>query len=192
MLLTGFGPFASFETNCTQIIAERLDHAVIRNAQIHSVVAPVEFGQDVALLIPAIEQLKPEIVVSLGMDARAECMYIEEIAGNHKEDPQTGELLPIIKDAPRFLDANWDVPRIVRALNDAGYFSKSRRSENSTYLCNHIFYQALYHKLETGNSYQCGFVHIPIPTDMGGTICRLTTEQFVSAVTVVIEQALQS
>ena len=80
VLLTGFVPFGDFSLNPSQQIAEALHGERIEGHRVESLVLPVEFGLDVESVLPAIEQIQPHLVLSLGLAARAPCLCQPSVA----------------------------------------------------------------------------------------------------------------
>lgn len=99
VLLTGFEPFGEHKVNPSQQIAERLNGETIAGARITSLVLPVAFGKDTAQVLPAIEELEPALVLSLGLAAGRSTIDVEMFAINHRNAGQTGILVPIIGTA---------------------------------------------------------------------------------------------
>jgi pyrrolidone-carboxylate peptidase len=71
VLVTGFEPFGSHSINPSQIIAETLNGSILNDAEIIGLVLPVDFNKSVENTIEAIEHYQPDLVISLGLDARS-------------------------------------------------------------------------------------------------------------------------
>jgi pyroglutamyl-peptidase len=153
LILTGFGPFGSFETNPSQVLVERMGRPLS--------VLEVSFS--------AVEQwldiLDPEsfdALLMVGVDGRASRMRLETVGKNLIGDAPdvTGRCLAgaaIAVGGPERLGSTlwYDV------LNDAGFMSESLCLESNddagSYLCNFALYSALHRFPDK----KVGFLHIP-------------------------------
>ena len=91
VLITGFEPFGGYDTNPSQLIAETLNGQEVAGAQIVGITVPVEFNESVATVTQAIDDLHPIIVVSIGLEARAHTIHIENVGVNLQRDPYDTE-----------------------------------------------------------------------------------------------------
>ena len=114
VLLTSFVPFGDFSLNPSQQIAEALHGERIEGHRVESLVLPVEFGLDVESVLPAIEQIQPHLVLSLGVAARAPCLWVERIALNLRR-VEGGER-PIIERGPAAYFARLEAESVASAV----------------------------------------------------------------------------
>ena len=165
VLVTGFEPFGNFAVNPSQLIAESLNGSILHEAEIVGVVLPVDFNESVKMTTDAIEHYHPNLVISLGLNARARVIEIEKIGVNLKRYP---------KD-----DGTWSLPRRIdvsgpflrfSSIHSIDIVRKIRESNISvqesyfagTYACNLLFYQLLGYTSEQNSSTKVGFIHIPL------------------------------
>lgn len=186
ILLTGFGPYGSFTRNPAQYVAECLNGAVISQAHVNGLPLPVEYGADTSLVFEAVKRHQPDAVVCLGLDDEAHVIFLEEVAGNHRELDDGSGLVEIIESAPQFLKVTIPARDITAELRIKGFSAATRRYVDSVYFCNHILYNVLYAAATSIKPYCAGFVHLPTPTDWGGAKSSLTSDQLVEAIRVVI------
>lgn len=192
VLVTGFEPFGSYEMNPSQLIAEALNGTTIDDADIIGVVLPVNFTTSVEQAREAIEQYHPEVVLSLGLNARAQGIRVEKIGINLK----------------RYLnnDGTWSFPRRIDPSGPFLRFSplpafaivEKIREENISaqfscyagiYQCNSLLYQLLDFKTGYNGTRRIGFIHVPLldSQDPEG----MPLQSMVSAVRIAIQVSLQ-
>lgn len=80
LLVTGFEPFLHYKINPTMQIVENLDGETIGDYRIVGRILSVDFQQSAEQLKQYIEEVKPQIIISLGLaggrfknNARAHC-----------------------------------------------------------------------------------------------------------------------
>lgn len=161
ILLTGFEPFGSFETNPSQQIAERLHGENIGGARVVGLTLPVVFGEDTALAFAAIADHRPRLVLSLGLAAGISCLDMERFAVNLKAEEDVKTQTPIIADGFAALLATVNVEAMAMAAREAGVPAQAH-SFAGAYLCNHLFYQILHYAQQWDLEYRAGFVHLPL------------------------------
>ncbi|KHE72904.1 pyroglutamyl-peptidase I [Halobacillus sp. BBL2006] len=166
LLLTGFEPFLNFSINPTQQIVRELDGMELNGLTIIGKVLSVNYEKSGEELLHYIEEVQPDVVLSLGLAAGRHKLTPERIAincdeskdkDNHGHTPD-GE--PIMKDGPDGLFSTLPIQAFVERLIDRGYPAEISNTAG-TYLCNHVMYQGLYHFREHQRSVPCGFVHMP-------------------------------
>lgn len=159
VIVTGFEPFGNFKENPSAQIAEQLHGRTIGDVMVSSLVLPVAFGQDTARLFPAIEELQPQFVLSLGLAARATCLQVERIALNlqNADDRE----VPIVEDGPAAYFATLDVDQIATAVKNRGTPAQPHVYAG-TYLCNHVMYQTLHLAATQPIPLRSGFIHLPL------------------------------
>ncbi|HWR27585.1 MAG TPA: hypothetical protein VN377_04000, partial [Candidatus Thermoplasmatota archaeon] len=79
VLVTGFEPFGTYPINPSQVIAETLNGSTLHDAEIIGIILPVNFTTSVERAKEAIELYKPDVVISLGLNAKAEVIEVEKI-----------------------------------------------------------------------------------------------------------------
>jgi pyroglutamyl-peptidase len=165
VLITGFESFGNYTVNPSQLIAEALNGTMLNDAEIVGVVLPVDFNESVEITTDAIQYYQPDLVLSLGLNARSQDIRVEKIGLNLKRYP---------KD-----DGTWSFPRridvmgpflrisplhtadIVRKIRDAN-ISVQQSFFAGTYVCNTVFYQVLGYVSEQNISRKMGFIHVPL------------------------------
>ncbi|MGX1262256.1 pyroglutamyl-peptidase [Rossellomorea marisflavi] len=165
VLLTGFEAFLGMESNPTEIIVRQLDGSTVAGNTIIGKVLPVDFTQSAGILLAAIKEHEPDVVLSLGLAAGRNRITPERIAINcmDGEPDNAGNRYDgqkIIEDAP---DAYFSTLPIKEFEMELRRQSLPAGISNTagTYLCNQIMYAARHH-IETHQlKIRSGFVHIP-------------------------------
>ncbi|NGP44747.1 peptidase C15 [Bacillaceae bacterium SIJ1] len=158
ILLTGFEPFGSFESNPTQYIAKALDKTQFGDAVVESIVLPVEFDKGPAVALKAVHDCKPDIVIATGMAAGRDRITPERVAINWGEGKtalgfrESGKLE---QDGPDGLFSRLPLEELVSQLEREGIWAKISNTAG-TYVCNAVMYTLLHH-----TSIPAGFIHVP-------------------------------
>lgn len=168
ILLTGFEPFAGEPRNPAGEIAAALDGLRLGDAQVASVVLPVDRAAAWPWAAAALEQSTPAAVVSLGLAREDAVIRIERIAVNVDDysipdaSDQRPVNEPIEPDGPAAYRATIPAESLVAALRAAGVPARVSHSAG-TYLCNHVFYRFLHAAAQCPPQARprVTFVHVP-------------------------------
>jgi pyroglutamyl-peptidase len=191
VLVTGFEPFGIHTTNPSQVIAETLNGSTLNDAEIIGIVLPVNFTASVEKAREAIELYHPDVVISLGLNAKAEFIEVEKIGVNIKRYPKDDGSWSF----PQRIDTNGPFLRIshlkandiVRKIRDADIPAKQSFFAGS-YICNALFYGLLGYTKDQGLNTSIGFIHVPLldSQDPEG----MALETMVDAVKIAIQDCL--
>lgn len=170
LLLTGFEPFGGDDVNPSGEVAKKLGGLEIAGRTVVSKVLPVEWGTAKRVLEGYIDELDPEVVLSLGLAAGRPEICVEKVAINYTADakdnagqvPQDRAISPIGADA---YFATIPTEKIVKALVQAKIPARLSFSAG-TYLCNYVFYVAVHHIKITDKKALSGFIHVPATPEM--------------------------
>lgn len=165
VLITGFEPFGNYTVNPSQLIAEALNGTMLNDAEIIGVVLPVDFNESVEITTDAIQYYQPDLVLSLGLNARSQDIRVEKIGLNLKRYPKDDGTWSF----PRRIDVAGPLLRIsplhtvdiVRKIREAN-ISVQQSFFAGTYVCNTVFYQVLGYVSEQNISRKMGFIHVPL------------------------------
>ncbi|CAM5207050.1 Pyroglutamyl-peptidase I OS=Ureibacillus acetophenoni OX=614649 GN=SAMN05877842_104102 PE=3 SV=1 [Ureibacillus acetophenoni] len=165
ILLSGFEPFLHFKVNPTMKIVEELNGTNINNYEIHGVILPVDFEKSAKQLLEKIDEIKPDVVVSLGLAGGRYKITPERFAVNIKDgEPDNNQVAPkdqlIVEDGETAFFPTIPIREIVDRLIEEGLPAEISNTAG-TYLCNNVMYSALHHAKINNLSYQSGFIHIP-------------------------------
>ncbi|RPF52136.1 pyroglutamyl-peptidase I [Aquisalibacillus elongatus] len=170
ILLTGFEPFLSFNTNPTMEIANSLDGETLEQYQVITRILPVEFKKAGNVMTELIDEIEPDVVVALGLAGNRRHITPERIAINCNEGPEDNEGNKpdgekIYEDGPDGYFSTLPIKSMVEHMKEKGYPASISNSAG-TYVCNHVMYHALHHAHVHKLNYRAGFIHVPPSHDM--------------------------
>jgi pyroglutamyl-peptidase len=192
VLITGFEPFGNYTVNPSQLIAESLNGSTLNDAEIVGVVLPVDFNESVEIATDAIQHYHPDLVMSLGLNARSHAIRVEKIGVNLKRYPKDDGTWSF----PRRIDISGSFLRfspfqtadIVRKIREAN-ISVQQSYFAGTYICNTLFYQLLGYTSAQNSSRKVGFIHVPLLDSQDPFGIPLQT--MIDAVTIAIQTGLE-
>ncbi|MBN2602710.1 MAG: peptidase C15 [Candidatus Thermoplasmatota archaeon] len=165
ILLTGFGPFSKYSVNPSQLIVENLNGTTIDNATVVGRILSVDFELSKKEICQAIDDIKPSLVLSLGLSPVTRWIDVELIGWNLRGIPKKeNPLVPyarLNKSGPFFRLTSLNTFKITNAIWKAGvpaYLSVSA----GTYICNSVLYNTLSYIKENNLSIEAGFIHVPL------------------------------
>lgn len=165
LLLTGFEPFLDFPINPTEDIVKDLNGKTLGNVNIIGRLLPVDFSEAAKQCLQQMDEVKPDVVLSLGLAAGRTKITPERIAINCRDgaaDNQGVKLEDsyIDETGPAGYFSTLPNRVFVNRLNEKGLQAAISNSAG-TYLCNNVMYSVL-HKISQENlPIRAGFVHIP-------------------------------
>jgi len=163
--LTGFGPFLNFTENPSELIVNTLNQTAVEGYFIHGRILPVNFTDAPRIISEDIEELDPDLIVCLGLDASCKAITIELVAMNLKYDPvdekPLSSLKRIQKQAPFIIPTRLDVWQMYQALREDDIPVQLSMSAG-LYVCNAVFYETLYHLQQQELEIPMGFIHVPL------------------------------
>jgi pyroglutamyl-peptidase len=171
VLLTGFEPFGSHATNPSQeivaMLAARAPRATGRRVELQTTILQTEYDRAARRLGSLIDELRPDAVVSLGVDSRAEGICLERIALNLDDKDladNAGEVRlarPIVPGGPMVYLSTLPLDAMLEVLRQAD-FPATISNHAGTYVCNHVFYTARHLLEQSRRQIPCGFIHVPV------------------------------
>jgi pyroglutamyl-peptidase len=170
ILLTGFEPFGGDTTNPSWQVAQALRGERIEGAPVEAVCLPTAFGAAGDALRAALDRVRPQLVLCLGLAANRSALSVERVAINVDDAriPDNAGAspidVPVVAGAPAAYFATLPVKAIVAALLEAGLPAEVSQTAG-TFVCNHVFY-ALMHTLRRRRGVRGGFMHLPLATTM--------------------------
>lgn len=167
LLLSGFEPFLGFPINPTEAIVKELDGKEVGGFSVHGVLLPVDFEKAGPSILEVIEEVQPDVVISLGLAAGRSSITPERIAINCRdgEPDNNGVALqdaPVVEGGPDGYFSTLPIRKMVDVLNESGYPARISNTAG-TYLCNNIMYTVLN---AVGDGVRAGFVHIPASREL--------------------------
>lgn len=167
ILATAFEPFGGDTVNPTM---EALSRLAPREG-LSRLVLPVTFRGAGAALARAIEALRPDAVLSLGLAGGRDRVTPERVAINLDDAriPDNDGLQPvdwsIVPDGPDAYFSTLPVREIARRIGARGIPAGLSLSAG-TYVCNHVMYTALHLAKTRYPGMKCGFLHVPYADEL--------------------------
>lgn len=166
ILLTGFEPFGSWSINPSQIIVNEIAQQAPQPDLICEVLPTVyqAAGQRIRSLIA---EHRPQIILCLGLSSQRNLICLERFGLNVDDVSQADNSStvrkgdPIDPDGPAAYRSNVKLEPLLTSLLDNG-FAAEISNHAGTYVCNHVFYQALRANTESGGGAGTLFVHLPM------------------------------
>jgi pyroglutamyl-peptidase len=187
-LVTGFEPYGGRPLNPSATLALALDGTEIGGLRIVGRVWPVAFAGLMQRLEAALDEVRPALVVALGLCPGEPMIRLERFGVNLADfeiADNAGERLkdaPIARDGATARTATLPLRAIERALLDAGIPARLSNTAG-TYLCNAALYALLGAVERRGWRIPCGFIHLPyLPEQVAALLAdaqagRLAIEQ---------------
>lgn len=165
ILVSGFQGYGGRAANPSEQVARALDGERIGGALIQSHVLPVDFGAMCRRMPALIDELRPRMIVSLGLWPGEPMVRIERVAANWSwfELPdatghrQNGK---VIEGGPDGYLTTLPADAMQAAIRAAGLPCRQSGSAG-TYLCNAMSYVTLHHCAQHHPDTIAGFVHLP-------------------------------
>jgi len=199
ILLTGFEPFGSWAINPSQIIVnEFAQHPP--QADLICRVLPTVYqaaGEQIRALIA---EHRPQIILCLGLSSQRKLICLERFGLNVDDVSQADNSStvrqgdPINPAGPAAYRSNVKLEPLLASLHENG-FAAEISNHAGTYVCNHVFYQALRANTESGGAAGTLFVHLPMVreglTDEAAAQCGWTIADQTRAVKEVLAGLVQ-
>ena len=165
ILVTGFEPFGGDRVNPSREVARQLDGRRVAGHAITGRCLPCAFEAALPALQSLIDDLRPGLVIALGLAGSRSAVSIERVAINLIDARIADNAgaqpidLPVIPGAPAAYFASLPVKAIHAGLREAGIPSEVSHSAG-TFVCNQVFF-ALMHRLRAFPQAKGGFIHLP-------------------------------
>ncbi len=166
VLLTGFEPFDGGTINPSAEIVRALEGRTIGGLRVTGRVYPVSMQRISGAIGAALQETKPQIVVSLGLAGGEPVIRLERVGVNLVDFPvadNDGALLKDAKIVPNGPDAfasTLPMRAIHAALLHAGIPARLSNTAGA-YLCNACLYLTGAALKERGSNATFGFIHLP-------------------------------
>ena len=169
VLVTGFEAFGNTPVNPAELVARRLDGAVIGEASVVGRVLPNSFFVCIDVVRAAIAKLQPEAVVMLGEYGGRAMVTVERLGQNLNDSTRYGlrdnegralQGEPTVPDGPAAYYSTLPIRAMVRAMRDAG-IPADISDAAGTFCCNHLLYGVLHHCAVEALALRAGWIHLP-------------------------------
>lgn len=164
ILITGFEPFGGRKINASWEIVKRLPDEIC-GFKVQKLQVPVEFGTGASLILDRVRELHPAFLFMHG-----------EAGGRTKVTPETKAVNirknegKVRKNGPNEIITRIPVKEIVSSMQD---YPIEASSDAGTYVCNDVFYSALYELAESDTV--VSFTHVPYIEDDVKPVLALET-----------------
>jgi pyroglutamyl-peptidase len=164
VLLTGFEPFNGAAINPAWEAVRALDGWEGAGFQVVTRQLPCVFGLSTRLLLDAIEECRPDVVIAVGQAGGRPDITVERIAINVDDapipdndgwQPLDATIVPAGQAA---YFATLPIKAIVHAIRARGVAASVSQTAG-TFVCNHVFYGLMH--FTHGLPLQAGFIHVP-------------------------------
>lgn len=166
VLVTAFEPFGGETINPSWEAVRALEGKAIGGARIVARQLPVVFSDVLGVLYAAMDEVEPDLILSVGQAGGRSDITVERI-GINVDDARIADNAgqqpvdePIVADGPAGYFSTLPIKAIVAALRSAG-IPASVSQTAGTFTCNRVMYGLLHRLHAQGNGVRGGFVHIP-------------------------------
>ena len=184
LLLTFFGPFPGVPVNPTVALAEGAQRLLTRMRPDLNVITrelPVSYDGSSTALRTALQDVRPDALISLGVAVGRDVVSLEQVAINldsagiedNDGDQRCDE--PIAPGGQEAYFSSLPVRASFERLRAAGEPAEISYTAG-TYVCNHVFYEGQRISRELGLSIPAGFVHVPATRSDGEPLEDSDTE----------------
>lgn len=173
ILLTAFEPFGGNELNSSLEVASMLPDR-IANCEIIKEKLPVDFHSAGDCLRSFIERHTPDVVICLGQSRKYEGISVERVALNLMDTikPDNDGYIPTNEPIHADGDTAYMTTLPVRNLTDACKrkdIAAQISNSAGTYVCNRVYYEALYTIAKRHLPTQALFIHLPYVPEQNKT-----------------------
>ena len=187
LLITGFDPFGENSVNPSWEAVKLLPEQV-GNYTLHKLAIPTIFGTAAQMVLTKAEQLRPDVIISVGLAGGRDAVTPERIAVNIRDariaDNQgfqpKGDRVAQEGAAAYF--STLPVEQMAQAIRQIG-IPAAVSNTAGTFVCNDVLYTLL-HRFD-GTSVRAGFLHVPYLPSQGTP--NMPLEDIVKALTAAIE-----
>lgn len=166
VLLTGFEPFGGALVNPAAEAARRLAAERVDGLRVSALVLPVDAARAPGVLAEALDRMRPDGCLMLGLADGVAALQVERLAVNLCDFriPDNGGNqpmdVPVAADGPAAYFATAPVRAMREAALGAGVPAELSLSAGA-FLCNMGLYAALHLCATRGLPTRCGFIHVP-------------------------------
>jgi pyroglutamyl-peptidase len=166
IVVTGFEPWQHGTENPTLDVLDQLEQSNAVPGELTTIRMPVDTTKLAAIVEEALDRVRPDVWISLGLATGHSVIAVERMAANVRDFPipdngghQPGGD-PVFADGPDAYLSTLPVKAITFALRAVGIPAKLSNSP-STYLCNQMMYTVLHLVDRKRMPTKAGFIHVP-------------------------------
>ena len=187
LLITGFDPFGGNSVNPSWEAVKLLPEQV-GNYTLHKLAIPTIFGTAAQMVLAKAEQLRPDVIISVGLAGGRDAVTPERIAVNIRDARITDNqgFQPkgdrVAQEGAAAYFSTLPVEQMAQAIRQIG-IPAAVSNTAGTFVCNDVLYTLL-HRFD-GTSVRAGFLHVPYLPSQGTP--NMPLEDIVKALTAAIE-----
>jgi pyroglutamyl-peptidase len=199
ILISGFEPFGKMNINPTEELLKEAEKFAIEEAEITTILLPVNYDECAEKLIAKLDEIQPDLVISCGLAAGRTAITPERIGINVK-DTGSGDPYPdnrgkvpvdelIDGTGPDGLFTTLPIRQIEKNLK-AEHIPAAISNSAGTFICNNTLYAVLNHIRKNNLPIKAGFIHFPASTEMSAhnpSLASLPQELMAKGLKVVVE-----
>lgn len=181
LLITGFDPFGSSDTNPAELAVRQLPDR-LGSFEIKKCIVPTVFGAATRLALDTAASFRPDVILCIGVANGRDAVTPERVAINVRDaripdnEGNQPQDTPIAPGAPDAHFATIPLRNIVSAIERRGLPARISNTAG-TFVCNDLFYGLAHHF--SGTATKVGFIHVP-------TADVLSVDQIAKALTAAI------
>jgi pyroglutamyl-peptidase len=164
-LVAGFEPFGGDKVNPSSLAVARLKKKY-GSLVVHTATLPCSFARSTGVLQHAINKVKPDIVLCVGLAGGRSELCLERIGINVQDarirdnDGRRPIDKPVVKGGPAAHFATLPIKACVAAMRQAG-LAAAVSNTAGTFVCNHILYALMDIASRHPTPLRGGFLHVP-------------------------------
>ena len=163
IVVTGFEPFGAHSANPSAILVEGLGDW----PNVVAEVLPTSYERAGHRVEALLDQHKPHAILMLGLSARARGLVLERRARNWDDssaldnDGSRRSGVAIAPTGPESYPATLPLPLLADLAVEAGLGAEMSEDAGG-FVCNHVYFRAAHHIVQTSLAARCGFAHVPL------------------------------
>jgi pyroglutamyl-peptidase len=164
-LVTGFDPFGGDKVNPSALAVRQLKRK-LSGVAIHTAVLPTSYARSAIALRGAIHEVRPDIVLCVGLAGGRAELCLERVAINVQDarikdnDGKQPIDRPVVRDGPVAHLATLPIKACVAEMRKAG-LPAAVSNTAGTFVCNNVFYALMDLAARHPIPMRAGFLHIP-------------------------------
>lgn len=164
-LVTGFEPFGGDAINPSSLAVSMLSKS-IGNTAVHTAVLPCSFARSTDVLRAAIDEVRPDLVLCVGLAGGRSELCLERVGINVQDaripdnDASQPIDVPVVQGGPAAHFTTLPIKACVAEMRKAG-LPAAVSNTAGTFVCNHILYALMDMAAQAKRRFRGGFLHVP-------------------------------
>lgn len=171
ILITCFDPFGNMPVNASREVLDKIDETKF-DAEIYKLEIPTIRYKSLEKIQEKIEEIHPDVVISLGQAGGREDITVERVGINCDDFriPDNGGNQPQDEksyvDGPDAYFSTLPIREMVNAITENN-IKASISNTAGTFVCNHVLYGTRYYLAHHYPNTKSGFIHVPFLKEQG-------------------------